>query len=416
MLLNMTIANFKSVKSSQTISFEALRDNRLDPNKVVVINDKLKAIKTSAIIGPNGAGKSSFVRALEVLKRVVTAEEGDENALKSAFTGVAFAYGDAKQEPSTISVDVLLDKGNNTDENPSIIARYTLVATPERIFEESLYYIVGSSKKMMFDRVYNPLDSTYGYRFGKLYRGEKRRQASKISDSASFLRGSALKGGLTSSELYSWFVNSLFILPLGISTASENYIAEMLTAHPGWSEQLVNFFWSIDITDIRRINVKDGKVIFTHVHIQDKKADGYANLFSLESLSLRRLTALAVAFFEAFTTQKTILVDDFGMLLHPDVVCALIELFDNCNKESQLLVVDCNPSLLKEGLLRRDAVWFVQKDKESSTEYFSLADFKFQRGKENTKERYLQGSFGSLPIISEFYFVHDGTKAVKKEI
>ena len=65
MLLNMTIANFKSVKSPQTISFEALKDNRQNPAKVIEINEKLKAIKTSAIIGPNGAGKSSFVRALE---------------------------------------------------------------------------------------------------------------------------------------------------------------------------------------------------------------------------------------------------------------------------------------------------------------------------------------------------------------
>ena len=75
MLLNMTIANFKSVKSPQTISFEALKDNRQNPAKVIEINEKLKAIKTSAIIGPNGAGKSSFVRALEVLNRVVTAPE-----------------------------------------------------------------------------------------------------------------------------------------------------------------------------------------------------------------------------------------------------------------------------------------------------------------------------------------------------
>ena len=43
MLLNMTIANFKSVKSPQTISFEAIKDNRLSESKVVKINEKLKA-------------------------------------------------------------------------------------------------------------------------------------------------------------------------------------------------------------------------------------------------------------------------------------------------------------------------------------------------------------------------------------
>ena len=60
-------------------------------------------------------------------------------------------------------------------------------------------------------------------------------------------------------------------------------------------------------------------------------------------------------------------------------------------------------------LLRRDAVWFAQKDQESSTVYYSLSDFKGARGKIPTSRRYMQGAFGALPITSEFYFVHDGT-------
>ena len=402
----MTIANFKSVKSPQTISFEALKDNRLSPSKVVEINDKLKAIKTSAIIGPNGAGKSSFVRALEVLNRVVTASEDNENPLASALTGTVFAYGIEKTTPATISIDVLLEKGDGSDENPTVIARYTLAASKDRIFEETLYHIYNTSKKLMFERKYDESDNTYAYRYGKMYRGEKKRLAARIPDSASFLGWAARKGGETCSQLYSWFTDSLHILPMGVSAATESYIARMLNAHPAWREQLTNFFWAVDITDIRRVGVRDdGKVVFTHVYINDKKADGYSNLFSLESLSLRRLTLLAVAFFECFTSHKTLVIDDFGMLLHPDVLCHLVEIFESCNKESQMLVVDCNPSLLKEGLLRRDGIWFAQKDHESSTTYFSLSDFKVSRGKVQTREKYLQGAFGALPITSEFYFV-----------
>lgn len=406
MLLNMTIANFKSVKSPQTISFEAIKDNRLSESKVVKINEKLKAIKTSAIIGPNGAGKSSFVRALEVLNRVVTADEENENPLAGALTGTVFAYGVDKTTPATISIDVLLENGDGSDENPTVIARYTLAASKDRVFEESLYHIFNTSKKLMFERKYDESDNTYSYRYGKMYRGEKKRLAARIPDSAAFLGWAAKKGGETCSQLYSWFTNSLHILPMGVSAATESYISRMLTLHPSWKEQLTNFFWAVDITDIRRVNVRDdGKVAFTHVYINDKKADGYANLFSLESLSLRRLTLLAVAFFECFTSRKTLVIDDFGMLLHPDVLCHLVEIFESCNKESQMLVVDCNPSLLKEGLLRRDGIWFAQKDHESSTTYFSLSDFKVSRGKVQTREKYLQGAFGALPITSEFYFV-----------
>ncbi|MDD7588323.1 AAA family ATPase, partial [Bullifex porci] len=295
---------------------------------------------------------------------------------------------------------------DGSDENPTVIARYTLAASKDRVFEESLYHIFNTSKKLMFERKYDESDNTYSYRYGKMYRGEKKRLAARIPDSAAFLGWAAKKGGETCSQLYSWFTNSLHILPMGVSAATESYIARMLTLHPSWKEQLTNFFWAVDITDIRRVNVRDdGKVAFTHVYINDKKADGYANLFSLESLSLRRLTLLAVAFFECFTSRKTLVIDDFGMLLHPDVLCHLVEIFESCNKESQMLVVDCNPSLLKEGLLRRDGIWFAQKDHESSTTYFSLSDFKVSRGKVQTREKYLQGAFGALPITSEFYFV-----------
>ena len=413
MLLNMTIANFKSVKSPQTISFEAVKDARLSASKIMEINDRLNVIKTSAIIGPNGAGKSSFVRALEVLKRIVMAEDGPENPLQGALTGTTFAYGIDKATPATISIEVLLDKGEEgNEEKPTIIAIYTLKANKEKIFEESLFYVIGSSKKLMFERKYIEEENAYAYRYGKMYRGEKKRLAGKIADTASFLGMAARKGGETCSMLYSWFTDSLHILPMGVSSATENYIAQMLTKHPSWREQLSNFFWAVDITDIRRVGVReDGKVVFTHVYINDKKADGYSNLFTLESLSLRRLTALAVAFFECFTSHKTLVVDDFGMLLHPDVLCHIVEIFEACNKESQMLVVDCNPSLLKEGLLRRDGIWFAQKNHESSTEYYSLADFKASRGKANTREKYLQGAYGSLPITSEFYFVNDEKEA-----
>ena len=218
MLLNMTIANFKSVKSPQTISFQAVKDSRLPASKVVSVNDRLDVIKTCAIIGPNGAGKSSFVRALEVLKRIVMAADGPENPLQGTLTGTTFAYGIDKATPATIQIEVLLDKGDGSDEHPTTIARYTLKANKERIYEESLYYIINNSKKLMFERTLGEELGQYDYRFGKLYRGEKKRQAAKLPENRTFLAGSARKGGQTSLELYTWFEKTLHILPMGVSS------------------------------------------------------------------------------------------------------------------------------------------------------------------------------------------------------
>ncbi len=405
MLLDMTISNFRSVKTPQTISFEAVRDNRLPESKVVTVNDKLKLIKTAAIIGPNGAGKSTFVRALEALRAIIIAEPEMENPLQ-LLAGTSFAYAETKGGPATMEIQVLLDKGS--EEDPPVVARYKLVADRDKVFEESLYHIVGRSKKLMFERLLEQDGSeniSYHYRWGKLYRGEKKRLVNKITPTHTFLAASAQKGGETSGPLYTWFDQSLLVLPLGLSSISEKYLVEQLTAHPSWAKQLVNFFWSLDITDIRDVRIQNDKVVFVHTNVTQH----YAAFYATESLSLRRLSLMGVAFFESFISPRTVVLDDFGLLLHPDVLRHVVEIFEACNTGfgSQMLAVDCNPSLLKDGLMRRDGIWFAQKDSENATVYYSLADFKYSRAKERTTQLYLSGAYGALPITSEFCFVRD---------
>ncbi|MFA6774731.1 MAG: AAA family ATPase [Sphaerochaetaceae bacterium] len=408
MLVDMTIANFKSVKEAQTISFEAIRDNRLDASKTVEVNEKLRLIRTAAIIGPNGAGKSSFVRALEALKFVVTAPDSTDNPLK-ILAGTAFAYDpESKTEPATVVIRVVLEKGTGNDD--SVIAQYKLVADNNRIYEESLYHIIGRSKKLMFERKVDDaallVDSgklTYRYRWGKMYRGEKKRLVGKIDGMHSFLGAAARKGGETCSKLYDWIDVKLNLLPMGVSQASEKYLVEQLSEHPDWVVQLKNFLWSMDITDIRDIRIKDDRVIFIHTNVTQH----YASYFSTESLSLRRLCLMGVAFFESFTKGRTLVIDDFGMLLHPNVLCHVVEIFEECDRNfgSQMLVVDCNPSLLRPGLMRRDGVYFAEKNSESATVYYSLANYKYSRSKDKTSAQYMTGAFGALPLLSEFNFV-----------
>ncbi len=413
MLLNMSIENFKSVKESQTISFEAIKDNRFSSSKIVQVNDKLNLIKSAAIIGPNGAGKSSFVRALESLKSILCSTEDVENPL-GVLSGTSFAYTREKNTPCTITLRFVLEKGNidNLEEEPSIIAIYSFSANNKKITHESLYYAFNRSKKLMFERIedVDPLaddDSpiSYKYRFGKMYRGEKKRLIKKIDEKHSFLAESAKKEGETCTPVINWFNTNLNILPMGVSSLSEKYIIDQITAHPNWVEQLINFLWALDITDIKNIQVLKGRLVFSHTNVMQS----YATYYSLESLSLRRLCLIGIAFFESFIENRTIIIDDFGMLLHPNVLKHIIEIFEECNDKtgSQLLAVDCNPSLLIPGLLRRDGVYFAQKNEKSETVYYSLADFRYSRSRDLTSNQYMQGAFGALPLLSDFYFVDD---------
>lgn len=416
MLLSMTLANYKSVKNPQTISFVALNDRRMDLTKTVEGTDKFNVLKASAIIGANGAGKSTFIRALEAIKDIMFSDKPE--ILRKHLSNAAFAYGDGRTRPCEISIDVLLDKGNPLDEEkPSIIARYTIKATKERYYEESLYYIINGSKKIMFERLYK--DGGYEYRFGKYYRGEKKRQVAKLAENESFLKGAALKGGQTANELYSWLRDSLDVLPLvGYGESAHRIILDALKEHPSWGNQIVNFLLALDITDIYGIKIvnsgtENERVAISHCFVNANGTEAYSQSYMNESYSLRRLILIAVSFFKAFCDKRTIVIDDFGQLLHPYVLCHIIDLFHANDLESQLIVVDCNPALLRKDLLRKDSVWFAEKGEDSSTEYVSLADFRGISNKVSIYDAYLQGVFGALPIESDFCFRDDERKETK---
>ena len=396
MLIDISVKNFRSVKDRQTLTFEAIKDSRLDSSRVAEIDEKLKLIKTIAIVGPNGAGKSTIVRALEALKSIVMASEEEENPLKSLI-GNSYAYGETKGQPSEISVS-FIENGKPT--------YYTMVADMHKIYLESLYQKVDGIKRKMFVRTYIPETEKTKVSFGASYVGQKRKATHKLAQNRSFLAQAALRSenaeGDVPKAVYSWFKNVLDVKPVGFATGSENFLAEMLTQHPDWGKKIVDFLWACDITDVKAVAVQGGHPIFVHTNVSQK----YGAFFSGESLSLRRLSTIAASYFEAFTTEKIMIFDDFGMMLHPNVVAHAAKLFEDADnvKNSQLIIVDCNPSLLKNNLLRRDGIYFAENQSDNSTHYYSLSDFKGSSAKQNVQMDYLNGAFGALPLVSDFRF------------
>ena len=396
MLISVSCKNFKSVKDNETISFDCINDVRLDDNRLVEINDRYKLIKSLAIIGPNGAGKSTMARVLEALKCIVTSEDGDEQKmLRKFFQGSFFGYGETKGMPSILSIDFVTEK----DE----IIRYRIMASHERIYSETLYRTIDGMTKMILSRKYIPDTGRYRCSFGRAYEGEERRELTrKLADGKTVLQRAARLGLDFFSDVYSWFDNVLDVKPIGFSSSSEKYFVRMMEEHPDWKKKIVDFLWSCDITDVKDVMIRDGHALFIHTNALDKRGQ----YFDGESFSLRRLVTIGASIFEAYVTNKTMVFDDFGMMLHPLVVQHCARLFEECSKtkRSQLIVIDCNPSLLKDGLLRRDGIYFAEKTSEGCTRYYSLADYRYSLRRLDTPNDYLNGAFGALPLTNEFKF------------
>ncbi|WP_310269641.1 AAA family ATPase [Haloactinomyces albus] len=66
--------------------------------------------------------------------------------------------------------------------------------------------------------------------------------------------------------------------------------------------------------------------------------------------------------------------------------------------------------MMGEEVLKRDQVWFVEKDTSGASELYPLSDFKPRKG-ENAERRYLRGSYGAVPFLD----VDDFVSAAKGE-
>ncbi len=88
--------------------------------------------------------------------------------------------------------------------------------------------------------------------------------------------------------------------------------------------------------------------------------------------------------------------------LHSKLTYGIVELFLELSQsnESQLIATTHESLLLDLNLLRRDEIWFVEKEQNSS-KLFSLDEFKVRTDKIVRKD-YLLGRYGAIPIFKSF--------------
>lgn len=97
-----------------------------------------------------------------------------------------------------------------------------------------------------------------------------------------------------------------------------------------------------------------------------------------------------------------IVIDEIETSLHPLLTRHLVELVQdhniNCNNV-QLVFTTHDVGLLERTLLRRDQIWFLEKnDKTIETEVHALTEFS-PRKTENIARGYIQGRYGAIPLI-----------------
>jgi hypothetical protein len=119
-----------------------------------------------------------------------------------------------------------------------------------------------------------------------------------------------------------------------------------------------------------------------------------------ESDGTRRLLNLLPALHHLRTAGAVYFIDEIDRSMHPILVHKFLEFFlQACaGGQRQVIVTTHESSLLDQTLLRRDEIWFTEKDHDAGTRLYSLTDFKVRNDLE-LRKHYLQGRFGAVPFI-----------------
>lgn len=161
----------------------------------------------------------------------------------------------------------------------------------------------------------------------------------------------------------------------------------------------------LGIQDVIVTGSKDAPVIST-VHVlsgEDEETAAYALPLGQESMGTQRFFSRIGLWMEALETGALLLVDEIESSMHPLLTRHLIEMLQDPEiniKKAQLVFTTHDTGLLDLKLLRRDQIWFAEKDERTmQTDVYALTEFSPRKG-ENIAKGYLQGRYGAVPFIS----------------
>lgn len=174
--------------------------------------------------------------------------------------------------------------------------------------------------------------------------------------------------------------------------------------------RLLGFLSAIDagIKDIR-VEKLAGKIDVRSVHVGEDGAEHELPL-SLESDGTIKGIVLFFILGRAARDGGGLFIDELSSELHPLLERYIVSLFHWEQAGGQLIFTTHDSSLLDKDLMRRDQIWFVEKDDAGRASLYSLVEFRLKPGV-SFEDRYLRGALGSVPRLGTFDLGGDGGAA-----
>lgn len=407
MLIQFRFENFRSFRDDSYLDLSATNISEHQDHVTVIGTEKILPI--AGIFGANASGKSNVVEALRFMYLYVlnSVQYGDEHG-EFDFSAILrknmtfLMNSETQHQPSLFEVYFVSDEDHK---NRMYNYGFT-INTEGEILEEWLNTKAKSSRDE-----YKPI----------FYRSIDELEMNALdSKSQELLNVSLNKGTLLISlgamlkikklqVVRDWFYNIRF-------TSTGNELGDYLNSRRipaglkdnlNVQEDIVRYLSTFD-TSIKGFRVEEtsqGNIIYSVHHDEhghkvelplERESDGTLKMFEFYPIIQYCLA-----------NGSPMIVDEINTKLHPLLVRNLLLTFLNPEinqKHAQLVFTSHDVYQLSNDALRRDEIWFTEKEADGASSLYSLIDFIDENGDKirkdaNYEKNYLLGRYGAIPSL-----------------
>ena len=425
MIEKIKIRNFLSFKNEIVFSFEASKDSFAEGSQVVRINEDVRLLRFGVVYGYNASGKSNLLKAFEFLH------------------GFWFDKHDSVDEPIDIAPFKLDEESPRMPSGfelffwvDGVRYKYQLELDRAQVYKETLFCYKTSRPTTLFDRHLDGEQSIIKFNtevLGTDQEAEKAITLACLNNTSVFVARSTVNTSIPLIDAArNWMKNHMM---RGISPATSLVsFAQRRCADDGLlSQYLLSFLREADF-NITGISVEkdekplppllvdmvshattipqDMKNLFAenrlatqHRTVVEHTVDGGKTYRLMatdendgeESRGTMRTFGLESALYTAIKGDSFLTIDEIETSLHPKLLEKILFEYLRAESKSQLIVTTHNDGLLDlvGDLLRKDSVWFTEKNGAGVTDLYKLTDFRGVNRLSSIREAYRNKRFGA---------------------
>lgn len=402
MIAEIKFKNMFSFRDETVLSFEADKSKDLESYHVVELAPDVKLLKLAVIYGANASGKSNIIKVCDFIRSFITCTPLNKAELIKI---VPFLLNrTSKEQASEFSVSFYAMNGDK-----AIRYVYSVLLETTHIVRETLIYYLSQQPATVFERSME--NNVSSIKFGqkvKISTAAKEEITLKCLPNMSvFAAYMQVNTNIAEMETALQYLTKQ-MMPAIVPTSSLSRYAEEAIKKETAKEYILRYLQEADfnISNISSKEQETKKGVVNYTMYQHKVSSGLGGNYYYEFPELYesdgtiRTFGLASQIQNSIGSNAFLAVDEIESSLHPKLIEYMIERFLKESKQAQLLLTTHYDGLLgEEDLLRKDNIWFAEKNTDGASVLYPLTDFKGLNRISSLQKAYKFGKFGAVPNL-----------------